>query len=288
MTAKVLISCASGAMGRQSIKHLSSKDGLELLPACRSEASFAAFRELGLRPRRLDFDAPASWPEALAGIDRLVLLIPKTLFDADAICDFVRSAASAGVQQIITVAGLASRDGDTALAKFQCQIDDCVKAEAPSWTQLQAGVSMEILLQLADSKRGELTHYFADDAALAWLADGDLARAIARVACDPQAYAGKTLPLVGELITTVDLLQLLCDTSAHDYEGRRLSREQALSLLTEAAWAPARGEAELAFFEAINRGDVNMAQYDAPNPLGFRLMNLCEFMVTHRSVFQYG
>ena len=88
MTA-ILVSGVRGKTGRQLCAALLHRKGVEVLGAARSLAGPSI---PGVTLRHFDWQNPKTWPKALAGIEAIYLLRPKTNDPAGTIASLLQSA----------------------------------------------------------------------------------------------------------------------------------------------------------------------------------------------------
>lgn len=75
----LLVTGASGNLGRQAVEHLLAEGGTRVIAATRDPAKLADLAARGAEVRAADFDHPASLAAAFAGVDRLLLISTDTL-----------------------------------------------------------------------------------------------------------------------------------------------------------------------------------------------------------------
>ena len=99
---RVLVTGSLGNVGREVVRACAER-GLAVRVAGRSEQ---ALRQSfpGLEPVRFDFEAPETWPAALAGCDFVFLLRPPALANMTVTLNpFIDAAYAAGVRHIVFV-----------------------------------------------------------------------------------------------------------------------------------------------------------------------------------------
>lgn len=108
MAKKLLVSGASGHLGRQVLHHLIHTNGVQpsdIVATSRKPESLAAFAAQGVSVRAANFDDPASLEKAFAGADRMLLISTDTLDRPGARLAQHRAAViaaqNAGVQHVV-------------------------------------------------------------------------------------------------------------------------------------------------------------------------------------------
>jgi NAD(P)H dehydrogenase (quinone) len=203
--ADLLVTGASGHLGRQTIHHL--LDALRIAPdriaaASRSPGKLASFAKQGLDVRRADFDEPEALDAAFAGIERLLLVSTDALDGAGTRLRqhkaAVQAAERAGVRHLVYTSLPAA---DRSLVTFAPDHAGTEKAIAestiPGWTILRNNWYFENLLHSMPGALSSGTWRSAAGAGrLPYVGRDDLALAAATALASE--FAGKrTLTLGG-------------------------------------------------------------------------------------------
>lgn len=141
---KLLVTGASGQLGRAVIANLLAQDGVtagQIVAASRNPAKLADLADQGVETRAADFDDPASLEQAFAGVDRLLLIstdelaVPgKRLAQHKAA---VAAAVKAGVKHILYTS---MPNPDKSLISFapdHLGTEDAIKASGLGYTILR-------------------------------------------------------------------------------------------------------------------------------------------------------
>ncbi|MGW2015449.1 NAD(P)H-binding protein [Streptomyces sp. NPDC001927] len=152
----------------------------------------------GTRP--VDFDAPATLPEAFAGVDTLLLISAGYGEDDLVIARHeaaISAAEAAGVRHIVYTS--LSGDGDHLTYSLAHRwTERRLQRSSVAWTVLRNGLYAEFLTWIATPDADHRITGPLGDGRLAAVAREDLAEVAVRVATDPAAHAGRTYELVGE------------------------------------------------------------------------------------------
>ncbi len=98
----LLVTGASGQMGRRVIQLLLEKGAKHIIGTTRTPEKLADFASQGVIVRQADFEDPASLPAAFEGADRLLLISTDTFENRlSKQRNAVQAAAEAGVQHIV-------------------------------------------------------------------------------------------------------------------------------------------------------------------------------------------
>ncbi|MCH0540686.1 NAD(P)H-binding protein [Streptomyces sp. MUM 203J] len=187
----LLITGASGGLGQLVAEHAAGRD--DVLLGTRSPDLPGS--------RRLDFDDPASLPEAMAGVDTL-LMISAGYGEDDTVTArheaAVSAAEKAGVSHLVYTS--LSGDGDhLPYALAHRWTERRLRRSPLAWTVLRNGLYAELLAVLAaPDSEGRITAPLGEGR-LAAVARADLAEAAFRVASDPAPHGGRVYELVGEV-----------------------------------------------------------------------------------------
>ena len=149
----VLVTGATGTVGR-TVADLLHARGVAVRAGSRDPGRAAASSP-AVPAVRLDLEDAATWPAALAGVDRVFLLRPPSMARASAMAGFLSAAEAAGVRRVafLSVQGAGSNP-----VLPHRGIERLLEASTLSWTFLRAGYFHQNLLTAHrdDVHRGEL------------------------------------------------------------------------------------------------------------------------------------
>lgn len=200
MTRKLLVTGASGQLGRLVVQHL--LDTLNVSPdriiaTTRAPETLAHLALRGVEVRPADFDHPASLDTAFAGADRL-LLISTASFEQRTAQHLAAIAAArkAGVRHVLYTSLPNPVDPTLAIVRDHAATEQALAdSDLPGWTVLRNNWYFEnLLLSLPDVLQSGQWFTAAEGAAVAYIARDDLARAAATaLASDSQKKTTLTL-----------------------------------------------------------------------------------------------
>jgi NAD(P)H dehydrogenase (quinone) len=153
-TDKIIISGASGKLGRATVKALLDRGvpAKNLILVSRTPDTLEDFVKLGAVARFGDFSKPESLPAAYAGGTRMLLISigggagPRPEAHKRAI----DAAVKAGVKQIAYTSYVAISKGDTAgLASDHFQTEEILKQSGVAWTFLRNSIYADVLIPSA-------------------------------------------------------------------------------------------------------------------------------------------
>jgi len=144
-----------------------------------------------------DYAAPGLLAEAVRGADAVFVNIGGLREHAG---ELIAAARGAGVSKIVMLSSIAVRDeGDQVLSlgRQHQAVEDAVKAAGADWTILRCGgFAANTLTWAASVRADDVVRFPYGEAALALIAEQDVAAAAVRVLLD-SGHAGQTYALTG-------------------------------------------------------------------------------------------
>jgi len=193
-TPTILVTGATGNVGRPLVAGLLA-DGARVRALTRDPA--AAGFPPGVAVTGGDYAASGTLAEAVLGADAVFVNIGALREHAG---ELIAAARGAGVSRIVMLSSIAVRDeGDQVLSlgRQHKAVEDAIKAAGVDWTILRCGGFATNTLPWAASVRAEgVVRFPYGEAALALIAEQDIAAAAARVLLD-SGHAGQTYVLTG-------------------------------------------------------------------------------------------
>ena len=135
MTA-VLITGVRGKTGRQVATALLRRGVVTVRGGGRSVADLSV---PGVIAKRFDWEDPTSWPEALAGIEAVYLVKPKTPDPAGTVTSFLRSAES--IQRVVLLSEIDAGNRDE--ATDERKVEKALESSRTAWTILRPNWFMQ-------------------------------------------------------------------------------------------------------------------------------------------------
>lgn len=288
---KILVTGASGHLGRLVIKHLIDSQTIQpsdIVAGSRDTAKLADLQALGVEARRVDFDDQASLTTAFAGIDRLLIIstdelgMPgKRLTQHTAA---VNAAKAAGVSRLFYTSMPQPDDSLITFSGDHLGTEMAIKASGLAYTLFRNGWYMEnLFMSLPQALAGGTWYTSAGTGRIAHIAREDIARAIAAGLAQPAADS-MTYTLTGDTAyTTEEIAALVREVTGKPLAVVNLSDEQ-LSQGMAAAGVPAPFIPTFVSFDANTReGKIAMVSPDAETLSGVKRIGLKAFLEAHRA-----
>lgn len=208
---RILVTGPTGLVGRHVVEALAAR-GLKPVAGLRNPARPRPPLDDSVERVAFDFAAPASWPEALQGIDGVFLLRPPPIADVQGvIAPFIDAALAAGAEQIVflSVAG-AERIRFIPHAKVEAHL-----MRSPArWTFLRAGFFSQNCegAYARDLRQDDRLFVPAGTGRVAFVDTRDLGAVAAAAFADPEAHLRKAWHLTGpQAVPFTELAGLLSD-----------------------------------------------------------------------------
>jgi uncharacterized protein YbjT (DUF2867 family) len=236
-TPTILVTGATGNVGRPLVAGLLA-DGARVRALTRDPATADFPPSVAVAGG--DYAAPGTLAaEAVRGADAVFVNIGALREHAG---ELIAAARRAGVSKIVMLSSIAVRDeGDQilSLGRQHKAVEDAVKAAGVDWTILRCGGFATNTLTWAASVRAEgVVRFPYGEAALALIAEQDIAAAAVRVLLDP-GHTGQTYVLTGaESLTQIRQAEAIGKAIGRPVRFEELSLEQFRQFATQHFPAP--------------------------------------------------
>jgi NAD(P)H dehydrogenase (quinone) len=214
MTAKLLVTGASGHLGRLVVGHL--LDTLKISPdriaaTSRTPQSLSDFAARGVDVCAADFDQPETLPAAFAGTDRLLLISTVSADRTPQHRAAIDAAVKAGVKHVIYTSVPNPVDPTLAIVRDHAATEQALAdSDLPGWTVLRNNWYFENLdWTIPDLLKSGQWVTANGDGRMAYIGRDDLALAAATVLAN--GGDGKTIYTLGgaKAYTTAELADLI-------------------------------------------------------------------------------
>jgi NAD(P)H dehydrogenase (quinone) len=289
---KILITGATGQVGRKTIDRLMDEKEVEIVAAVRSPEKAASFTSRGIATVILDLDVEKTHLPALQGIHSLFVLTGYTvdmLRQSKALLD---NAKKAGVQHVVHL-GACGRD-DTTIAHWAWHqfVERYIEWAGFSFTHLRPETFMQNLLSYGGEKtiKNGIVHAFVEGARLSWVDVDDVAQVAALALAHPEVHRGQTYRLGYDAATFGELAEKLTDSVGQPFRYEPLPPEVFLEAMRSAG-------AEMAYMNCVYDHWKRYAAGTIPGAddtfdnfrsiTGRQPATLSDFILRHKAEFSY-
>lgn len=213
-SASILISGATGNIGRELTKYLASKN-IPFRAMVRSMDQIKDFNSLNFSGAEFilgDFNDPKSLENALKGIEKAFLLTNSSEQAEQQQTDFVNAAANAGVQHIVKLSQWAADiNSPVRFLRYHAVIENLIKKSGMDYTFLRPNLFMQGLLGFRETIINQNQFFGAIGNAKISIIDTRDIAAAAGEALSSTGHEGKIYDLTGP------------ESLTHDQMAQRLS-----------------------------------------------------------------
>lgn len=288
----VLITGATGQIGRDIVRSLQGNDAITLVVAVRSPAKAQPFEAQGIRSVILDFDQEETLAPALQGVDRAFLMTGYTVDMLRQSKAFLDNAQQAGVQHIVHL-GACGRD-DTTVAHWAWHqfVERYIEWAGFSFTHLRPECFMQNLLSYDGTKAVNhgVIQQFTGDAPFSWVDGEDVALAAGQALLHPDKHAGKTYRLGYDAKSYGEVAAIMTQVLGQPFRYEALPPEVFLENMRAAG-------AEMAYMNCVYDNFKRVAARtipgieetfdNFPGIAGREPVRWAEFVQKHRHAFAY-
>ncbi|MBZ9670490.1 SDR family oxidoreductase [Mesorhizobium sp. ES1-3] len=292
MTATLLVTGASGQLGRSVINHLLDTfeiPAARIIATTRTPANLADLSARGVTVREADFDDQASLAKAFAGADRALIISTNELAiqgkRREQQLAAVAAASKAGVGHLLYTSLPNTEPGSPVLfAPDHYDTEQAIKASGIPYTIFRNGWYDENLFMAMPQILASGQWYTsAGDGAISYGARDDLAAAIAAgLASD--ATESKTYTLTGpRAYTSAEVAALVTEVTGKPIQVIQLS-DEALAEGMKGAGLPEPIARLLVSFDAATRaGDLGMVTDSVEKLSGRKSVPLKQFLEANKA-----
>jgi uncharacterized protein YbjT (DUF2867 family) len=286
----ILVTGANGRPGSAVVREF-ARHGEPVRALVRDPKNAAALRELpGVDVRHGDMLWPETLQDALAGVDRALMISNAGPELLEVQCTFIDAAIKAGVSHIVKFSGKDSIDGFDP-EKFRSsrsheQVQRYLTASGTSWTVLRPSQFMQVYFEevpdIVDS--GELRLPLGDTT-LAPVDIEDIAK-VAHAVLTTSGHEGRTYVMTGpEVLTMAEVADRIADAIGKPVIYRNVSTEDKKRAWLEAGYPPPRANAFAQLFEERSRLGRSTADLSTHERFGIEPTTFAQFARRNADVF---
>lgn len=291
MSETILVTGASGKLGRAVIGHLLDSHGVapaRVVAGSRNPDSLADLAARGVATRKVDFDDPAGLEEAFAGIGTLLIISTDALDGAGTRLRQHRAAVAAAKKAGVGRIAYTSLPGaDTSRVSFapdHSGTEQAIRATGlPHLIFRNSWYQENLFMSLPQALKTGQWYTSAGDGRTAFVARDDIAAAIAGALANPPA-GSVTFTLTGsEALTKDEIARLAAEILGRPIQVVHLSDEQLAGGMKQAGVPEAVVPMLVSFETATRAGDLAAVTNDVATLSGRRPRSLREFLEANKA-----
>jgi uncharacterized protein YbjT (DUF2867 family) len=283
MTSPLLITGASGTIGKELVKQLQARGADFAVMSSKSAAVVG-----GLPAVRGDFADAASLRQAFAGVQTLFLLFPFTPESVDLARNAVEAAKASGVKHIVRSSGAGAQAGSpVAIADLQGRIDAMIEQSGIAYTLLRPAGFMQnwVNFYAGQIKAGSYAAAHGD-AAITLVDVRDIAEVAAVVLTNPVAHAGRAYELTGgEALSTGEQVAMISRAIGRPVRYEAISPEQAETALRGWGLPPAQIALYSSLAHVYSQGWAAGLSPDVQTLTGHAPRSFADFVAEHAAAW---
>ncbi|GLW38864.1 NAD(P)-dependent oxidoreductase [Pectobacterium carotovorum subsp. carotovorum] len=262
---KILVTGASGHLGRLVVQHLLDGGIRGIVAASRNPESLAEFTAKGVEVRQADFDDPAILDLAFAGVDRVLIISapdtpndpPRRLRQHLAAVD---AAIKAGVGHIVYTSMLHPEPGSPiAFAHDHYETEQAIEKSGIAFTILRpCWYTDSVFMWLPQVLKSNVWHTAAGDGRTAYVWRDDLARTAAAALKDT-GLESRRLDVTGpEALTSSEIAEVVNDVLGSSVELALLGEAERKKELEGVGLPPVVADLFVSFEINTRQGRLNV------------------------------
>lgn len=278
----ILVSGASGNLGRLIIKHLIKRGTpvSDIVAGARSPQKVRDLEEQGIRVVRFDYDDPASLKEGLKGIDRFVMV---SVSQADTPINqhdlVIKAASEANLEVIAYTSVYRGKDSRLPLAPIHAAAEKAISESGVPYIFLRNNAYSDFYLgNVIQGIRTGVIASPAGNAKISGATRNDFAEA-ATVAITDDKYIGKKLELSGDTAFTFnDLAQIASKIAGRQVTYQPMTLSQNTEVIKRAGYPERVVEVMSKLEEVTASGELASNDHTLSSMIGHPTTNMDEFV----------
>lgn len=288
--ATLLVTGASGHLGRRVVELLLEAQAGKIVAATRTPEKLADFAQRGVIVRQADFDDPESLTQAFAGVDRILLISTDAVgapgYRLNQHINAVKAAEESGVKHVVyTSLTSPGPDSPIGLAPDHYGTEQALEKSKLGWTILRNNVYAEMLLgSLPRAIQMGSIFAAAGEGKTGYVTREDCARAAAAALAAP--FEGRRiLDVTGpEALSQADLAKIASDLSGKQITYVPIELEALIQGMTGAGLPRPVAEIYASFDTGIKQGTLNVVSNTVEELTGKKPTSVADFLTAHRDV----
>jgi NAD(P)H dehydrogenase (quinone) len=286
----LLVTGASGHLGRRVVELLLEKQAGKIVAATRTPEKLADFAERGVIVRHADFDNYDSLENAFAGVDRLLIISTDVVGEPgrriSQHVNAVKAAEQAGVKHVVYTSLTNPEPGSPVLLAVDHHATEQALTESSlGWTLLRNNVYADMLIGSIQRAIQMGTLFSAGgDGKTGYVTREDCARAAAAALAEP--FEGRrTLDITGpEAVSQYDLAAIASEISGRKITYVPLEVETLVQNMVSAGLPRPIAEAYASFDAGIAAGTLDVVSDAVEALTGQKPTSVCEFLTAQRDL----
>lgn len=293
----LLVSGASGNLGRRTVQLLLEKKAGRVIAASRDTSKLADLAALGAELRTLDFDASVEeQAKAFAGVERALIVSSDALDRPGRRLEqhkrAIQAAERAGVKHIVYTSFVnPDADSPVAVAEDHRLTEAALEASSLGFTNVRNNLYTDLLLQSAPAAiaSGKLFSA-AGDGAISYVTREDCARAAAGALAHTKNLAGRvSVDITGPAaITQSELAKILSQISGRPVEYVPLTPEQLTAGMVANGLPAPIASLLVSFDVGAKQGRLAVVSSAAQELAGGAVQSVAEFLTAHKAALTGG
>ena len=232
---RILVLGSSGGVGSAVLRDLEAYPDLDIVRATRDARQARAWQAENKPATVLDLDDPPSFAAALRGVDRLFIMTGYTINMVHQVKTIVDAAVEAGVGFVVHLGVFGDGKSTDPHYAWHELVERYIQGSGLAWCHVHPNFFMENLLSFMPITNGAITWPMADRE-IGWVAADDIAGVVAKVLAEgPEAHAGQTYVLSGDVVDGPALAKLLSSSLGRDIKAKVITPDNLEAALEAGA-----------------------------------------------------
>ncbi|MFP4163594.1 MAG: SDR family oxidoreductase [Chitinispirillaceae bacterium] len=287
MAGKILVTGATGPLGRLVVKYLVHKDGVQVRAGVHRPEREEYIRMAGVEPVRLDFGDFSSIDRALEGTDTLFLLTPTVREQVEFTRRMVDRCRLWGIERIVklSIYGVDSVPG-TQITRWHHQAEAYIRDSKIPFTFVRPNALMQNFIRQVQPV-GSFLYLPMGHSRVSFVDSRDVAAFCAQVISSPQ-FAGQTLNLTGpSALTMEEVAQTITDVVGHHISYIDTSEETVAHFLESAATPEWLANALVELYSLWREGDFDITiTSEFEQVMGRKPFSFKKFCTDYAAIFK--